>query len=1401
MTPAVPTMAAEDLDQTPPRHHPSRWRINRGGIVNVWYYYDSEFTCSGGRIIWRGTNGAGKSRALEMLLPYLLDADRRNIDASGAKKVRLEDLMAAGAGEKAGGNRVGYLWLELIGESDDSETEYLTLGAFIRFSKATAEAKPWYFITPLRVGVDLHLLDDSREPLSRDRLAEKIGSDRVTDTAETHRERVRTQVFALTGDSGRERYAGLLQLLHVLRNPDVGNRIEAGLLPAIVSDALPPLSEAALAAAGQQLDALSDTRDAQQRLEKAANDVGTFLATYRRYAAGVLLAANDQAKTTAASARRSARDSDDAHSQHEHLQAQHKQTADTLNQLADRAGELDATIRGIKASREYTDAQQLIETERRIAALHQTAERALANARTSRDAEAALVATSDERAGEVIAAADAAAQTLTETRDLLTKAGLTADLLPAAASATIDDEPATTESVRTDCESAPSPFERPTPRTLTFAPDEPRRAAETARHVARAAKDRAGQARNRHATAVALRDQMRKVEAAEDRAGDARDEADTAAEEAGQAAARRDDAAASLAVNWRNWVADPATEELLGPVGWHTTALAQVLADIDALAGDDGLPLDGFDRAADEAARPARQRISEDRADLKRRKKDVSDRRQALNAEAADLRRERDPEPARAPWQASTPTGGVPLWRAVDFTDPKLSDDDKAGIEGALHAAGLLTADLTSDGAVTAADGQILLTATGPTVNRPLSNVLAPDPTCPIEPGLSASVLARIALDDHDAPVWVARDGSWGSGPLTGRHRVPAASHIGAQARAAARAARLDEIATELGALADIDSQHKAEGDALGDREQQLDSHLRTAPRTRQLTQARADAAAQAQHARNTTGKAARLHAEAEGMRRDLDARRRQHAEMCRASGLPTGVEELATARQAAESAAGSCARLADGFTHLGECIDRHIRGVSEVQKATANRMKAESTADEDWALWHHEAAELSALRETIGADPEAVFTRLKTAEDEARRTKRTLSDTRKVEGELGRQVAAAAVTAKHKKDEASAARRALADEVARLHRVATLPGITQAALNPGQSLPHLPAADPVSIDPATVETAARQLADTVDRSGPTVDETAVVRAQQRLEQDLTGTFDVQPTVTDGVRLVDLVDAAGTHTIAAAHTTLQRKVDEGRTALSDRERQVFTKFILDGVADELQRRLGQAHKLIKAMNASLRAIHTSHGIGVRVQWTLKSDATSALTRISELIAVANDVRSEADNAELIDLLKARVDGQMNVDANAGYTAHLKSALDYRSWHDVEVIIRGPAAGQERRISKRSKLSQGETRFVSYVTLFAAVDAYLSGLPDTSRALRLIVLDDAFAKVDNRTIGVLMGLLVRLDIDFAMTGHALWGCYPQVPSLDVYEVRRREGSAAITTHVHWDGHSRHLRSVA
>ena len=153
---------------------------------------------------------------------------------------------------------------------------------------------------------------------------------------------------------------------------------------------------------------------------------------------------------------------------------------------------------------------------------------------------------------------------------------------------------------------------------------------------------------------------------------------------------------------------------------------------------------------------------------------------------------------------------------------------------------------------------------------------------------------------------------------------------------------------------------------------------------------------------------------------------------------------------------------------------------------------------------------------------------------------------------------------------------------------------------------------------------------------------------------------------------------------------------------------MFTRFVLGGVAEELRRRVNQAGQLVEAMNTSLRGIRTSNGIGVRLGWGLREEH-AALGRILELVATSDAVRSEGQNTELTELLRARVEElplrrpEQRLRRSPGRGAGLPA------------VARGegddprPGGGPQRRLSRRAKLSQGETRFVSYVTLFAAAD--------------------------------------------------------------------------------------------
>ncbi|MFC7573089.1 hypothetical protein ACFQX8_12105 [Klenkia terrae] len=196
----------------------ARWRLTRAGIQNVWHYLDTEFVLTGGRMVLRGTNGSGKSRALELLLPFLLDADRRRMDSSGSAAVNLDRLMRVG--DPGTTNRVGYLWLELAhGDGLTEPDGHLTLGAHLRWSANTGTVAVSWFVTELRVGHGLRLIDADRHPLRREDLNQLLGPNVLTSSADTHRERVRERVFGLVDAQAAERFDGLTQLLHTLRSP------------------------------------------------------------------------------------------------------------------------------------------------------------------------------------------------------------------------------------------------------------------------------------------------------------------------------------------------------------------------------------------------------------------------------------------------------------------------------------------------------------------------------------------------------------------------------------------------------------------------------------------------------------------------------------------------------------------------------------------------------------------------------------------------------------------------------------------------------------------------------------------------------------------------------------------------------------------------------------------------------------------------------------------------------------------------------------------------------------------------------------------------------------------------------------------------------------------------------
>ena len=87
-----------------------RFKPTRAGVINVWDYVDEEWVFADGRLALRGHNGSGKTKALEVLFPFVLDgvADSRRLDPfSGENRTMKSNLLYRGQESE-----YGYVWME-----------------------------------------------------------------------------------------------------------------------------------------------------------------------------------------------------------------------------------------------------------------------------------------------------------------------------------------------------------------------------------------------------------------------------------------------------------------------------------------------------------------------------------------------------------------------------------------------------------------------------------------------------------------------------------------------------------------------------------------------------------------------------------------------------------------------------------------------------------------------------------------------------------------------------------------------------------------------------------------------------------------------------------------------------------------------------------------------------------------------------------------------------------------------------------------------------------------------------------------------------------------------------------------------------------------------------------------
>lgn len=1381
--------------------HPSRFRLTRAGIHQVWQY-DDEFSFGDGRLLLRGKNGAGKSKALEILLPFLLDGDTRRIDASGAGKTSLKWLMLDGW--SGGTNRLGYLWAEFTRVDDGGKPHRLTVGAAIRASTSTGDARAEFFVTTREVGDELPLHDPARRP-SREKARELIGHDNWYERPADYRARVARELFGLTDLA---RYRNLIHLLYGLRRPTIGDRIESGELVKVLSDALPPLDDDVIDKVARNLDDLDSVREELARLEKTNAALTTFLKSYRGYLHGVLRARVDRVTADLGDLSKKRRKAGDAERSVATHRDQESAAAGLVKELETARDTADADLRALRESGAYGALRDLRDKRETLRAVAETARTAWNAAARARDSEA----TAAQRLRDETASIG---RDLSGLRSALRAARRTARAC-GVDEALLAEVPAT----RAEVLSAPVPEQLTDPGGTSV-------------EVVRPGAETLGQEitgelegwrtqltesdsvlKSRLRAAALLDGRLQEAAEAELKAGSLREQAERLDGQVSDAKDRVDQRADDLVRSSERYAADVGSWAALLPDPASVAAAVEMPNDPDMPAEERALGRDIPDavaRAANEIADPVL-------ADYERRRDEARMSEQSIGRELAAARQEKqrweaqaDPEPPRSSYSSADrmPDTGAPLFLLVDFRE-SVPDIDRAGVEAALEASGLLAAWASADGVLLADDTRdVILRGGDPVAGATLADVLRPVSGHGVSEAALDRLLRGIGLAETSGEpacrTWIARDGRYRLDVIRGAHGKGQAEYIGAAVRAATRQRRIDELTVRIGEL-----KIALDGAVAARKEiERLRDALQTALREIPKGRALADAWSAYDHAVQEVTRLA-------GLR--LSARREAEQATAAAVSLRTRAEAQATSdgfpadREQLGVLQGDLRGLRkdlDGMvTGAGRALTRlasHAAARTSWERARQGRMDAEAGYATAYEKLTAAQRELELLESSVGATEQDIMAREAEAKNRFDDADRRLPHARRVHGDAHDDRLKAETVRDRLIDELAGQERSVVAGGSALRRPLGLTGLPLAAGLAGVDalLDRYDAAQDgdVRVRIAALRGLAEDVGAMLGPVGADVSSSLIIRRSEELRDGLAGGYDAEGDEDDGIKRYVLRDDTGTHDVAVVGERIRSAAEAASNRLSAREQEVFETYLLGELGDHLSRQVLAARGLVGGMNDTLEQVRSSHGIGVRLEWELPRDDDADIRAAVTLLRQPSALRTREQSAQLRDALRRRIEEARRSDPSAGYAVHLRAALDYREWFEFKVKVTEEAhPDRERVLSHRTALSQGEMRVVAYLVLFATAAAHFTSVAASApQAPRLILLDDAFAKVDEPTHGRLLGLLVDLDLDFVITSERLWGCFPTVPSLHIYECLRDPGTRGVATvHFTWDG--RHKRLV-
>lgn len=1346
----------------------SQWVINRVGLLNFWYYQKQIFQLSDGKMLLRGSNGSGKSLTMQSLLPVLFDGDTRayRLDSFGSKDRKMEDYLLGEKGVSSRDEGTGYLFLEVKKEGVE---EYLTVGIGMQANRGGKLSK-WFFAIEnnQRVGINFELYEEFRKgeitPFTKKKLKNRLESiGKLFENQGEYKRYVNDRIF---GFETIEQFDELIALLINLRRPKLSKEFNPSVIYNILRDSLPKLKEDELLNLSKTIEQLDGHHERLSDLSLEINNLSKFSKTYKTWSEELL--GQVAGKWLKVLSEKRALEKEMMVNQKEKIkleedikqyleEQQESEQKNTLllqhiESLNNHEG-IDLALRGEELSNELEQLQTLLKQNQER---HERKERDL----------------------------------LTQKNQLTQSQNEQEELSKELEELLLDNEQYLKY---VHLEELNQTYNEKMRKQLTSAEfvywkSEIRKRKEYLETVIQMLKEL----------------NLKKVETkrlSKER-GVIQQEIDNLDKDLRQWQRTRQSEIDRWKETFNNW-------QKLAPFKLDESSYFESLHRMDQLLEDE--------YREEFVLEPLRECYHQSLSDkdkeivpLDQRILELNNEKQQNNSEISEWKNQKTPiifknkERVENREKLTGKASFLPFYQGVDFVEG-ISLEDRNTIEGALMSSGILDSLISNEGLTLFDDLQIL--------PQPkyfnavtLNDFLVVSKEVPEKlKGVIQDILQSITVDefDPDQPA-IYRDGSYQIANLKGcMAENYQASYIGALSQERYRQEQITLLENRNQEIKEQVSNLQRSIDSLKEEQVQLTQYYKTCPKGENIQQAIIEQK-QVQLLKNYgEEKEKQLAHRIQELNLLIKSEEVEIHVLTTQDQLNLDVEEYELARKYTQNYEEN---LLDSYQvyqriqakketimTLNQIVERQLEESAEFQEAISDFL-IKLEYKKNLLIENHKQQKLLNVEE--------IQKELTQSKKELRETKIKITQARELGHEAEKKLVLVAKTLEDGIDSLDEKKFVEKNWCDLFKKEAIRSNIEEESLEKfaknNQKSADFPRLQ--KLEGNILEQYNYYINDNLTNYSPKLSSSAIIELSGEEEERLGELISYNQRKEPQFSLGE--EKCGTFELLK-NLKNQRMVLED--LLKKDEEDLFKHFILESVGNILRVRIHQAMKWVEEMNTLLKEQKNSSSLKLSIQWkptTKSSDQELGTAKLVELLQKPIEILSDADKTAISNHFQEKVKfAQEQVKNSEEGESILFQAitkvLDYRDWFEFELKFQRSNEGYGWQVLSDRRFNQfsgGEKAIVMYLPLFISV--YSRYLDAENFCPKVIMLDEAFAGIDDMNIAELFKACEQLGFNYIMNSQALFGTYPTVSSLMIYELLRPQNANLVTAiNYHWDGNKK------